>query len=67
MTGEAEVRLKIDKKCRKFIESLEQTVYKEGTNEVDKKKGTEHAADAFGYYADFRHPMRKALILGVSI
>ena len=67
MTSEGQVRLKIDKKCRKFIESLEQTVYKEGSSEVDKKKRTEHAADAFGYYADYRHPMRKSLILGVSI
>lgn len=67
MTGEGEVRLKIDRKCRKFIESLEQTVYKEGTSEVDKQKKVEHAADAFGYYADYRHPMRKSLILGVSI
>lgn len=66
-TADGRVMLKIDRGCRKFIESLEQTIYKEGTREVDKKKGTEHAADAFGYYADYRHPMRKALILGVSI
>jgi hypothetical protein len=67
MAGDGRVILKIDRGCRKFIESLEQTIYKEGTREVDKTKGTEHAADAFGYYADYRHPMRKALILGVSI
>lgn len=65
--GEGEVILKVDRSCRKFIESLEQTTYKEGTREVDKSKGTEHAADAFGYFADYRHPMRKRLILGVSI
>lgn len=66
-TADGQVMLKIDRSCRKFIESLEQTIYKEGTSEVDKSKGTEHAADAFGYYADYRHPMRKPLILGVSI
>ncbi len=66
-TADGRVMMKIDRGCRKFIESLEQTIYKEGTREVDKKKGTEHAADAFGYFADYRHPMRKALILGVSI
>lgn len=66
-SADGEIVLKIDRSCRKFIESLEQTIYKEGTREVDKTKGTEHAADAFGYFADYRHPMRKALILGVSI
>lgn len=66
-TAEGDVRLRVNQNCRKFIDSLEQTIYKEGTNEVDKKQGTEHATDAFGYYADFRHPMRKSKILGVSI
>jgi phage terminase large subunit len=66
-TADGAIRLRIDPKCRKFIESLEQTVYKPGSREVDKKKGTEHVTDAFGYYADYRHPMREALILGVSI
>lgn len=66
-TAEGEIRLKVDRKCRKFIDSLEQTIYKEGSREVDKSMGVEHATDAFGYYADFRHPMRKVNILGVSI
>lgn len=67
MSGDGVVRLRIDRKCRKLIESLEQTLYKEGSREVDKSLGVEHAADALGYYADFRHPMRKVQILGVSI
>jgi Phage terminase large subunit/Terminase RNaseH-like domain len=66
-TAEGDVRLRVNSSCRKFIDSLEQTVYKEGSREVDKKMGVEHAADAFGYYADFRHPMRKMRILGISI
>ncbi|QNH71640.1 putative terminase large subunit [Rhizobium phage V1VFA-S] len=66
-TAEGETRLRVNSTCRKFIDSLEQTIYKEGTNEVDKTQGNEHATDAFGYYADFRHPMKKSLILGVSI
>lgn len=66
-TAEGDIRLRVNSSCRKFIDSLEQTVYKEGTNEVDKKQGAEHATDAFGYYADYRHPMRKHKILGVSI
>lgn len=59
--------LKINDTCRKLIDSFEQTIYKEGSREVDKSMGVEHAADAFGYYADFRHPMRKAVLLGVSV
>lgn len=66
-TAEGEIRLRVNYSCRKFIDSLEQTIYKEGSREVDKSLGVEHATDAFGYYADFRHPMRKMKILGVSI
>ncbi|PZR92261.1 MAG: terminase [Stutzerimonas stutzeri] len=66
-TAEGTVRLRVDPKCRKFIDSLEQTIYKEGSREVDKTDGNEHATDAFGYYADFRHPMKKQQLLGVSI
>lgn len=67
MTSDGQVKLKIDRNCRRLIESLEQTTYKENSREVDKSKSTEHAADALGYYADYRHPMRKMMILGVSI
>lgn len=66
-TAEGDIRLRVDSKCRKFIDSLEQTIYKEGSREVDKRQGMEHASDAFGYYADFRHPARKLRILGVSL
>jgi len=66
-TAEGHIRLKVDRNCRKFIDSLEQTIYKEGSREVNKKLSVEHAADAFGYYADFRHPIRKPTILGLSI
>ncbi|GAA4525573.1 hypothetical protein GCM10023174_10400 [Chelativorans composti] len=67
MTAEGDIRLRVDRKCRKLIDSLEQTIYKEGSREVDKSLGVEHVTDALGYYADFRHPIRKMRILGVSI
>lgn len=67
LTAEGRAILKIHHTCRKFIDSCEQTIYKEGTREVDKTQGAEHVTDAFGYYADYRHPMRKALVLGVSV
>lgn len=65
-TAEGQIRMYVDPKCRKLIESLEQTIYKEGQREIDKSAGNEHATDAFGYYADFRHPMRKMVIGGYS-
>ncbi len=66
-TADGTRRLFINSTCRKLIDSAEQTVYKEGTNEVDKKLSVEHAMDALGYYCDYRHPMRKVNILGVSL
>lgn len=65
--AEGQAILRVHHTCRKLIDSFEQTIYKEGSREVDKSLGTEHAADAFGYYADFRHPLRKAVLLGVSV
>jgi phage terminase large subunit len=65
-TADGTVRLRINQACRNFIDSAEQTIYKEGSREVDKSQGKEHAMDAFGYYADYRHPMRKPLVYGVS-
>lgn len=66
-TADGQVRLKVDRNCRHFIASLEQTIYKAGTREVDKTGGTEHAADAFGYFADLEFPVRNIRILGVSL
>jgi len=66
-TAEGTVRLRINDTCRRFIDSAEQTIYKENSSEVDKSQGKEHEMDAFGYLADFRHPMRKMTILGVSV
>jgi hypothetical protein len=65
--ADGSVRLGVNEHCKHFIESAEQTIFKEGSREVDKKQGTEHAMDAFGYYIDYRHPMSKHDIVGVSI
>lgn len=67
VTSDGQIRLRVDAKCRKLIDSLEQTIYKEGTREIDKKLSNEHATDALGYYTDYRWPMRKMQILGVSV
>lgn len=66
-SADGTIRVRVNRSCKHFISSLEQTIYKAGSREVDKSGGTEHAADAFGYFADFEHPVRNIKILGVSI
>lgn len=66
-TADDTIKLRVNHTCKKFIDSAEQTIYKAGSREVDKSQGTEHAMDAFGYYIDFRHPMNKVELLGVSV
>lgn len=65
--ADGSIRLRVNRPCKHLIESLEQTIYKPGTREVDKKGGKEHSADALGYYCDLEHPVRQIQILGVSI
>jgi hypothetical protein len=65
--ADGRVRLYIDPKCRKLIESFEQTLYKPGGREIDKDASVEHSADAIGYPLEFMFPVRKIDILGVSI
>lgn len=67
LTADGSVRLRINRNCKHTIESLEQTIYKSGSRDVDKSGGTEHAADALGYYADFRHPVVVRQTGGMSI
>jgi hypothetical protein len=67
LSANGQIRLRIDPRCKKFIEALEQTLYKPGGREVDKKAGVEHAADAGGYCIELEFPIRKVEILGVSI
>jgi hypothetical protein len=66
MTASGESRLFISSHCTNLIKSLEQTIYKEGTREVNKKLGTEHMADAIGYVIEFRFPVQKKQIYGIS-
>lgn len=65
--GDGTIRLRIDSSCRHLINSLEQTIYKKGSREVDKDAGLEHSADALGYPIELEYPVRKILVAGVSI
>lgn len=66
-SADGSTRLLIDPKCKALIRSLEQTIYKAGTREIDKDADTEHSADALGYPIEFQFPVRKIEIAGVSI
>ena len=61
------VRLRIDARCKHFINALEQTIYKKGSRDVDKTAGVEHSADAGGYCIEIEFPVRKLEVGGVSI
>lgn len=65
--ADGSVRLLIDRKCKHLITSLEQTIYKEESREVDKTAGLEHSGDAIGYPIEYNFPLRKLRIAGVSL
>lgn len=66
MTASGDSKLYVSSHCKETIKSLEQTIYKEGTREVNKKMGVEHMADALGYIIDFRFPIKTKQIYGIS-
>lgn len=66
MSASGKVRLKVDKNCRQTIKSLEQTMYKEGTPDIDKRGDVEHMTDALGYCIEYRFPLKKIKIAGVN-
>lgn len=66
-TADGVVRLKINRSCQHTIESLEQTLYKKGSSEIDKRAGLEHITDALGYPIELIFPRRKFDPVGISI
>ena len=66
-SADGSVRIRIDTRCRHLVDSLEQTLYKKGTYEVDKTRDTEHIADALGYAIELEFPRKKFEPMGVSI
>ena len=67
MSADGMVRLRINEKCRNLISSLEQTLYKKNSYEVDKSLGVEHIADALGYAIEIEYPRRPFIPAGMSI
>ncbi|MDR9847028.1 phage terminase large subunit [Herbaspirillum huttiense] len=66
LAADGTVRLRIDERCKHFINALEQTIYKPGSRDVDKTGGTEHSADAGGYCIEIEFPVRKLNLMGRS-
>lgn len=66
-SADGRTRMLVDPKCRHLIASLEQTIYKRGSREIDKDADIEHSADALGYCIHYQFPVRKVEIIGVSI
>jgi hypothetical protein len=60
------VRLRVNKSCRHLIESLEQTLYRRNSSEIDKSAGMEHITDALGYAIEFQFPRRRFDPVGLS-
>lgn len=65
--ADGSVKMRVDRKCRHTIAALEQTIYKEGSRDIDKSGGLEHPADGLGYCIDWEYPIRKIVIQGLSI
>lgn len=61
------VRFRVNPECKYFITSMEQTIYKQGSRDVDKQASVEHSADAAGYCIELQFPLRKIEVGGISI
>lgn len=67
MTATGKVRMRVDRKCENVIESLEQTLYKEGGREIDKDADIEHMTDALGYLVEYQYPAKQVHVAGISL
>lgn len=62
-----QIRLRVAPGCANVIESLEQTLYKAGSRDIDKAASMEHITDAMGYCVEIEYGVKKIVIAGVSI
>lgn len=66
-TADGACRMYVNESCKETIQSLEQTIYKEGSRDVDKTASVEHMADALGYCIEYQFPVRKIEVGGLSL
>lgn len=67
MSANGEVRLYVAEHCKHTIRSFEQTMYKEGSRDIDKAMSVEHVTDALGYCIEYNFPVRKIKVAGYSL
>jgi hypothetical protein len=67
MNAKGEPKLFFDPSCARVIQAFEQTTYKEGTNEIDKRQGVDHHFDCTTYCLEYEFPVRKLIATGVSL
>lgn len=66
MSAEGKIRLFVDPSCTHLINALEQTLYIEGSRDIDKSANIEHCADALGYAIEIEYPLKKLKVAGYS-
>jgi hypothetical protein len=67
MNAKGEPKLFIDPSCARIVQGFEQTTYKEGTNEIDKRQGVDHFFDCSTYCLEYEFPVRKMIAAGISL
>lgn len=67
MSASGSVGVLVAPHCKQVIRSFEQTMYKEGSRDINKQMSVEHVTDAIGYCFEYERPMRKVKIHGISI
>ena len=67
LTASGKVGVYVSPHCKHVIRSFEQTMYKEGSRDINKQMSVEHITDAIGYCFEYERPMRKVKIQGISL
>ena len=67
ISADGKIRLKVNEKCKNLIDSLEQTMFKSDSYEINKKLNVEHISDALGYCVELEYPRRPFKPMGISI
>ena len=67
LSAEGHIGMFVAPHCHQTIISFEQTMYQEGSREINKAMSVEHVTDALGYCIEMEFPVRKIFIAGVSL
>jgi hypothetical protein len=67
LDASGKITLKVNPGCTNVVQSLEQTLYKAGSRDIDKAQSMEHITDAMGYCVELEHPVKKIVLHGHSL